>query len=74
VSGPGVDAGPCPRCGAQEAKRIVYGYPAFDEVERFGHDVVYAGCLLPQVLRPWACGRCGEHYGEPLRFLGDEDD
>jgi len=65
--------GPCPRCGADDPLPVLYGYPAFDEEEQLPDRVVFAGCVVPPDPRAWACGRCGLHYGERLRFGADED-
>jgi hypothetical protein len=66
--------GPCPECGTEQARSVVYGYPAFDDVEHLGAEVVFAGCLIPPDPRAWACGHCGTHYGERVRFGADGDD
>jgi len=82
--------GPCPRCGADEPRPVVYGFPVPSVLDLLEDDEpaprrddrpapkevvrpVHAGCDIPPDPRAWACGRCGLHYGERLRFGADED-
>ena len=56
-------AGPCPACGATAAKPILWGYPAGEDVERFGDSVVWGGCCLPPEPALYSCAACGAEYG-----------
>ena len=56
-------AGPCPACSATAAKPILWGYPADEDVERFGDSVVWGGCCLPERPAAYQCSACGEDYG-----------
>ena len=51
---------PCPRCGASEALRIVYGLPtneAFEAAER--SEFRLGGCVIEEESPDFECGRCG---------------
>ena len=37
--------------------------PDFDAFRDMEDRVVFAGCIVPEVARPYACGRCGEQWG-----------
>jgi len=57
------EAGPCPVCGAVEARPVLYGLPdvgIFDDLQR---DAVFAGCTMPAVPHPYACAVCGSRWG-----------
>ena len=49
----------CPRCGSNEAVRILYGYPTFEaaEAERRG-EVVLGGCLVGEESPDFECRSC----------------
>lgn len=57
------EAGPCPDCGADNAKPILYGMPSGADWERLQGEVVFAGCVLPEVLHLYSCGSCGREWG-----------
>ena len=57
------EAGPCTACGATEAKPILWGLPAEDDVERYGDSVSWGGCCLPERPAAYRCGACGHEYG-----------
>ena len=57
-------AGPCPRCGANDAKPIAYGLPDVGTHERLSGVVVFAGCCVPEQPPRFACGRCDRTWGD----------
>ena len=56
-------AGPCPACGAHAARPVLYGMPDPEAFERLSEQVVFAGCLVPEVAHPYACAVCGARWG-----------
>ena len=59
------EAGQCPSCEARDARPVFYGMPTPGDVEALGDRVVFVGCLVPEVLHRYACGRCGTWWGRP---------
>lgn len=57
------EAGPCPSCGADAARPIVYGMPLDDTFERLAGRVVFAGCCLPEVMDRFQCVACQHRWG-----------
>ena len=57
----------CPRCGSDDVRRVVHGYPDPDDVERHRGQVDFAGCLVPPDPPAFRCARCRTAWGSAGR-------
>jgi len=57
------EAGPCPVCGAVEARPVLYGLPDAATFRDLQDQVVFAGCTMPPVPHPYVCAVCGARWG-----------
>lgn len=68
---PATASRPCPRCGATESIRVVYGYPTaetFEAAER--GEVSLGGCVIGEESPDFMCRRCEQ----PLPWVAPRDD
>jgi hypothetical protein len=68
------EAGPCPACGADAAKPILWGLPSPADYERLGDSVGWGGCVIPEVPAAYLCGACSHEYGVSSIGQSDWDD
>jgi hypothetical protein len=58
----------CPSCGSRKVAEILWGYPAFSEVEeRYEKgELVFGGCIVPSERESdwprWECRDCGAQW------------
>ncbi len=65
------EAGPCPFCGADAARPILYGMPLEEDDTRLQGRVVFAGCMIPPDPPAFSCGRCRFSWGRRLDGFPD---
>lgn len=56
---------PCPRCGEEEGRPILWGFPppeVMERVESGDLDVVFGGCTVPEVPVNAECRACGARW------------
>jgi DNA-directed RNA polymerase subunit RPC12/RpoP len=53
----------CPKCGSENVKRIIYGYPSPETVEDFyAGRVVLGGCMICPDYPDYRCANCGHEW------------
>lgn len=50
----------CPECGARGARRVVFGFPSYDDFD--DDDVHLGGCVAGPPLPRWRCRGCHEEF------------
>jgi hypothetical protein len=64
----------CARCGRRVRKRVVYGYPEPETLERARRgEIVLGGCVLPAgPIENWVCDTCASAETAPEAGAGHD--
>jgi hypothetical protein len=53
----------CPKCGSKEVKRIFYGRPGVEALEKATRgEAVLGGCFVRPRMDDWHCGACSHAW------------